>query len=165
MGHGIQSSCRSTYICVHKRTRGYLNHSFFRTTIMQIPDEYNWEKLKCVLQYVRQKINIILILRIDSLPFIKLWVGALYASHPDMRGKTGATMSLGRGSVTGIVKKQKIDANISTKAELIGTKNAMPQMLCTWYFPGARLHCWKKCPVPKQHKHYVTWAHKDDVQK
>ena len=80
---------------------------------------------------MRQKINILLILRIDSLPFIKLWVGASYASHPDMRGKTEATMSLGRGSVTGIVKKQKIDANISTKAELIGTKNAMPQMLCT----------------------------------
>ena len=39
-----------------------------------------------------------------------------------------------RVSVTGIVKKHKINENVSTEAELIGADNAMPQILLTRYF-------------------------------
>ena len=41
----------------------------------------------------------------------------------------GVTVSLGSGSVTGIVKKCRINTKSSTEAELNGAKNAMPQML------------------------------------
>ena len=72
-----------------------------------------------------------LILRADSLTIIKWWVDESYAEHPDMKGNTGDTMSLGIGSGIGLAKKHKINAKISTEAELIGADNALPQMLWT----------------------------------
>ena len=50
----------------------------------------------------------------------------------------GDTVSFGRGSVTGIEKKQNINAKISTEAELIGADNSMPQMLWTRYLIEAQ---------------------------
>ena len=69
-------------------------------------------------------INLPIILRLDRL-------GASYAAHPDMRGHTGDTISLGMGSVTVIVEKHRINSKSSTEAELIGADDAMPQMLWT----------------------------------
>ena len=47
-------------------------------------------------------------------------------------------MAFGRGSVTGIAKKHKINANSSTKAGLVGTNEALLQMLWTQYFIEAQ---------------------------
>jgi hypothetical protein len=59
----------------------------------------------------------------------------LYATHGEGRGQTGATMYLGRGSVIGVSKKQKLTDKSSTKCELVGVDNdAPPQMLWTRYF-------------------------------
>ena len=80
---------------------------------------------------MRRKINILLILRVDSLTVIKWWVGASYAAHPYMRGNTWAIVSLGISSVTGITKKHINNAKSSTEAELIGAYNAMTRMLWT----------------------------------
>ena len=74
------------------------------------------EKLKRVLRYVQRTINLPLILREDILTVIKWWVDASYASHPDIRGHSGATILLRRGSVTGIAKKHGINVRISTDA-------------------------------------------------
>ena len=98
---------------------------------MQIPDKYNWGKLNRVLRYVRRTNKLPLILRADSLTVIKLLIEASYAAHPDMRGHTGDTISLGMGSVTVIVEKHRINSKSSTEAELIGADDAMPQMLWT----------------------------------
>jgi hypothetical protein len=54
--------------------------------------------------------------------------------HGDCRGHTGAIMSLGRGSVIGMSKKQKLNTKSSTKCELVGVDDASPQMLWTRYF-------------------------------
>ena len=75
-----------------------------------------------------------LILIADNLNVVKWWVDASYASHDDMHGHTGVTMSLGRGSVISMSKKQKINAKSSTKAELIREDDALPQMLWIKYF-------------------------------
>ena len=88
----------------------------FLTTRVRSTDEDDWVKLKRVLQYVRRTINLSLILRVYILTVIKWWFDASYAAHPDMRGHTGATMSLGRGSVTGIAKKHTITAKSSMEA-------------------------------------------------
>ena len=98
---------------------------------MHIIDEEDWGKLNHVLQYVRQTINLTLILRKYILTFIKWWVDASYTAQPDMRGHTRSTMSLGIGSVTGIAKKHRINAKSSTEAGLIGADDSMPQMLYT----------------------------------
>ena len=78
---------------------------------------------------MRRKINILLILRADRLTFIKFWVEYSYVAHPTMRGDTGDTISIRRGSLTGISMKH-INNNKSSKyAELIRADDAMPQIL------------------------------------
>ena len=74
----------------------------FLTIRVRSPDKDDWVNLKRVLQYVRQKINLPLILRADRLTFIEWWFDASYAAHTYMRGHTGANISLRRGSVTGM---------------------------------------------------------------
>ena len=88
----------------------------FLTIRVRSPDKDDWVNLKRVLQYVRRTINLPLILRVYILTVIKWWFDASYAAHPDIRGHTGATMSLGRGSVTGIAKKHTITDKSSMEA-------------------------------------------------
>jgi hypothetical protein len=86
----------------------------FLTTRVRNPDEDNWLKLKRLLRYIRCTIQMPLILRADSLDVIKWWVDASFATHDSCRGQTGATISLGRGSIIGMSKKQKISTRSST---------------------------------------------------
>jgi hypothetical protein len=106
----------------------------FLTTRVKQPDEDDWNKLKRLLSYIRGTVYMPLILKADSLSIIKWWVDASYATHGDCRGHTGATMSLGRGSVIGISRKQKLNTKSSTECELVGVDDASPQMLWTRYF-------------------------------
>jgi hypothetical protein len=98
------------------------------------PDKDDWGKLKQLLRYIRSTIYMPLVFRLDSLNIIKWWVDASYATHGDCRGQTGATMSLGWGSVIGMSKKQKLNKKSSTWCDLVGVDNASPQMLYTRYF-------------------------------
>jgi hypothetical protein len=65
---------------------------------------------------------------------IKWWVDASFATQDNCRGHTGATMSLGKGSVIGMSKKQKINTHSSMEYELVGADDAIPQMTWTRYF-------------------------------
>jgi hypothetical protein len=95
-------------------------------------------KLKRLLKYIRGTIYMPLILKADCLNIVKWWVDASYARHGDCKGHTGATMSMGTGSITGILKKQKINTRSSTESELVGVHNVAPQMLWTRYFIEAQ---------------------------
>jgi hypothetical protein len=106
----------------------------FLTTRVRTPDEDDWLKLKRLLRYIRITIYMPLIFRADSLNVIKWWVDALFSTHDNWRGHTRATMSLGKVSVIGISKKQKINTRSSTESELVGTDDAIPQMMWTRYF-------------------------------
>jgi hypothetical protein len=110
----------------------------FLTTRVKSPDEDDWMKLKRLLKYIRGTIYMPLILKADSLNIVKWWVDASYATHSDCKGHTGATMSMGTGSITGISKKQKINTRSSTESELVGVHDVAPQMLWTRYFIKAQ---------------------------
>ena len=59
---------------------------------------------------------------------------ASYAVHPNMRGHTGATMTLGKCSIFSLSTKQKLNAKSSTEAELIGINNVISQIIWTQHF-------------------------------
>jgi hypothetical protein len=121
------------------RARKDIQHTVaFLTTRVKSPDEDDWTKLKRLLKYIRGTIYMPLILRADSLNIVKWWVDASYATHGDCKGHTGATMSMGKGSITVISKKQKINTRSSTEAELVGVHDVAPQMLWTHYFIEAQ---------------------------
>jgi hypothetical protein len=106
----------------------------FLTTRVRDPGEDDWLKLKRLLRYIRGTIHMSLILRAESLNVIKWWLDASFATHDNCRCHTGATMSLGKGSVIGMSKKQKINTRSSTEFKLVGADDAIPQMMWTRYF-------------------------------
>ena len=111
------------------------------TTRVRKPDEDNWNKLRILLEYLKRTIKLPLILQADRVNVLKWWVDASYAAHDDMRGNTGGTIPMGKdrhGSVISISKKQKLNKNILTEAELIWADNAMPHMLWTRCFLKAQ---------------------------
>ena len=75
-----------------------------------------------------------LILRVNKLKIVQWWVDASYAMHPDFWSHTGASMSLGWGSVTSMSKRQNLYSIISTEAELIGADDVILAFLCSIYF-------------------------------
>jgi hypothetical protein len=109
------------------------------------PDKDNCAKLKRLLRYIRCNIHLSLILRANSLNVIKWWVDASFGTHDNCRGHTGATMSLGGGSIIGMSKKQKINTRSSTESELVGADDAIPQMMWTGYFLEGQGHKIKEC--------------------
>ena len=82
----------------------------FLTTRMKKPDKDNWKKLRRFLGYLKQTIKLPLILRADIVKVMKWWVDTSYASHDDMRGKTGGTLSMGKDGRRSIIN---ISNNIS----------------------------------------------------
>ena len=50
------------------------------------PNEYNWGKLVCVLEYMQSTIHKKLALIIYSMNIVKLWVDVLFAANKDANG-------------------------------------------------------------------------------
>jgi hypothetical protein len=91
-----------------------------------------------MLQFIRGTKGDYLTLCAHSLHNVRWWVDASYAVHPDMKSHTGGAMSLGSGVIYGTSKKQKLNTKSSTESELVGTDDAMPQILWTLYFLEAQ---------------------------
>ena len=86
------------------------------------------------MKYLQDTIDLPLTLAADGSGCIKWWVDASFAVHPDMKGHTGATMSMGKGSVYSSSTRQKLVTRSSTECEVVGVHDTMPQMLWTGYF-------------------------------
>jgi hypothetical protein len=75
---------------------------------------------------------------VDDGNVIKWWIDASFAVHPDMRSHTGGTMSLGKGSVYSLSRKQRLNTKSSTEAELVGVDDGMPLVIWTRNFLKAQ---------------------------
>ena len=65
----------------------------FLCTRVAEPDEYDWKKLKCVLQYLRGTIDLVLTLGADDITKMKLWVDVLYGINSECKSHTRGAMS------------------------------------------------------------------------
>ena len=106
----------------------------FLATRVREPDEDDWGKLKCFLRYFCCTNYTSLILQVNILTIMKWWVGASYAMHQDCQSHTGATIYFGKGLVSIMSKRQKINTKILTKDKLVGSDNRLPKFLWTCYF-------------------------------
>ena len=57
-----------------------------------------------------------------------------YGTHPNIKGKTGAKISIGKGCVASTPRKQKVNATRSTISKVVGVHEASPQVLWTRAF-------------------------------
>ena len=61
-----------------------------------------------------------------------------FASHHDIRGKSGGMMSLGAGTVISRSKKQRTNGKILMENKLIGVDDSMGSVLNTIYCKNAQ---------------------------
>ena len=117
--------------------RGHLD---IRTAIsflcsrLKCPDEDDYKKLTRLIRYLRHTLHMCLVLGKDDTDVVHWWIDASYTVHPDMRVHTGATMSLGNGSVFSGSWKQKLVTRSSTESEVVGVFDVLPQVLWTKKF-------------------------------
>ena len=106
----------------------------FLCSHLNCPDEDDYKKLTRLIWYLWHTLYLCLVLGKDSSDSIRWWIDASYAIHPDMRGHTGATMSMGNGSVFSGSWKQKLVMRSSTESEVVGVYDVLPQILWTKKF-------------------------------
>ena len=69
---------------------------------------------------------------------IKWHVDAAFAVHKDFRSHSGATMSMGKGSIMAFSTKQKLNTRSLTEAALVAMDNAMSPILWSKNFLEAQ---------------------------
>ena len=110
---------------------------------LQSPDTDDYQKLTQLIKYLHKTVDLMLTLGADDNGSIQWWIDASYSVHPDMKGHTRATMSLGQGSVYSGSWKQKLITCSSTESELVGVYDVLPQVMWTAKFlceQGMDLH-------------------------
>ena len=118
-----------------KRTRPDLPTAIsFLCTRIQNPDVDDFKKLGWCMCYLRDSKHLLLTLKADDMTVIQWWVDASFATHPNCRSHTGATLSFGKGSVYSLSPKQKLNTRSSTEAELVGINDVLSMILWTHLF-------------------------------
>ena len=79
-----------------------------------------------------------LTLKADGTNVIKWSLDTSFAVHPDMKSHTGATMTLGKGTVQSVSTKQKVNTRSSTEAELVSVDDIISKVLWTRRFLEAQ---------------------------
>eukprot|EP00804_Cyclotella_cryptica_P026252 CCRYP_019833-RA/>CCRYP_019833-RA protein AED:0.40 eAED:0.40 QI:0/-1/0/1/-1/1/1/0/167 len=102
--------------------------AFLRTQVKK-PDEDDWGKLKRLLKYNRGMLYLTLNLEATNLSCAEWCVDALFAVRGDYKSYTGGAMTMGKGVVIGISRKQKLNTKSCTKAELVAVDDASGQIL------------------------------------
>ena len=74
----------------------------------------------------------------DNSNFVKWKCNVSYAVHQDMKSHTGTFMTLGKCTITSISKKQKLNTQSSTEAELVGLDDIMGDILWSQKFLQAQ---------------------------
>ncbi len=107
-------------------------------TRVQDPNKSDWNKLVKLMKYLNGTKHLVVTLSADNISVVKWRVDAAFAVHPDFRSHTGVTMSLGKGSIINMSKKQKINTKSSTTAELVAVDDAIIMILWTRLFLEAQ---------------------------
>jgi hypothetical protein len=94
---------------------------------LRSPDIDDCKKLGRVLKYLNATIDLPLTLAADGSGLVQWWIDASFAVHQDMKGHTGGTMTLGKGSIYSTSVKQKLVTRI------VGVHDVLPQILWTQY--------------------------------
>lgn len=86
------------------------------------------------MKYLNGTQEKVLTLKSDSINIIKWYVDASFAIHDDFKSHTGAIMSMGKGALQSISRKQKLNTRSSTEAELVGVDDISIMILWTRFF-------------------------------
>jgi hypothetical protein len=106
----------------------------FLTSRVSKADTDDWNKLVRLLTYIKCTIDLTLTLSAENLNVVKWWADAAYAVRDDFKSQTGASMSMGRGTIMNKATKQKLNTTSSTDEELVGVSDILKHIIWTNYF-------------------------------
>ena len=129
--HSLTAQC----LYVSNRARPDLQQavSFHCTRVLK-SNRDDQKKLTRLIRYMMDTIHLPLILAMGDNRMYEWWIDASFATHDDMRSRTGMMFSLGKGAVYASATKQKLMTSSSTEAELVAVSDAMPKILWCKYF-------------------------------
>jgi hypothetical protein len=110
----------------------------FLTTRVKSPTQEDYDKLGRVVKYLRGTPTLHLTLEANTNKKMTWRADGSHAVHPDMRGHTGGTFTLGRGSIYSTSTRQKINTKSSTETELVAADEVLTQAVWTKYFIEAQ---------------------------
>jgi hypothetical protein len=124
---------KGLFLC--KRARPNIQQAILvLCTRVKDPNQADWEKLMRVMKYLNGTKNEYVTLSADDLRLVKWYVDASFAVHPDFKSHTGAMMTLGKGAMQSIARKQKMNVRSSTEGELVAVDDAATMILWTKLF-------------------------------
>ena len=106
----------------------------FLTTRVSKPTKQDWTKLVKMMKFLKATHHDVLTLAMEDTTVIKWHLDASFAVHDNMRSHTGAIMSLGKGSIQSVSRKQKINTRSSTEAELVSFDDILSKLMWTKLF-------------------------------
>ncbi len=126
-------------IYVTKRARPNISLSIaFLTTRVKGPDIDDWCKLCHLVEYLRSRCELPLILTAEGTGVLTWYVDASFAVHPDMRGHTGGMMTMGMKFPLDKSTKHKLNTRSSTESEIVAVDDLIPQILWAHLFMKAQ---------------------------
>ena len=129
---------------VSKRARLDLQLTIgFLCTRVKAPTVSDWEKLRRLLGYVKNTLDLPRIMSLEGFDRMDVYIDAAHASHVDMRGQTGGTVVMGTGVVHSRSSKQSINTKSSTETELVGVSDYIPYAIWLLNFlekQGYKIH-------------------------
>ena len=99
----------------------------FLCSRLTCPDKDDYKKLTRLIRYLCHTLYMCLVLGKDSMDSMRWWIDASYAAHPDMRGHTGATMSMGNGSVLAAPGSRNSSCGAQQKVRLLAYTTFCPR--------------------------------------
>ena len=96
---------------------------------VQNPNEEDWNKLKRLLSYLKNNIDIVLKLEADDYQELKWNVDASFGTLSDLKSHTGWITTLRKGAICNNSSKQKVNARSSIEAELISINNKISKII------------------------------------
>ena len=86
-------------------------------------------KIKTLFRFNKGTFKDQRIIEADSLRDLYVWVNASHDVHENMRGHTGDTMSMCRGTLYNKSSKQKLNTRSTTEPELVDVSEHLPYNL------------------------------------
>jgi hypothetical protein len=110
----------------------------YLTCQVKAPDQDDLKKLIRMISYIKNTIDLPLTIGMNDSCKAHWWVDASFGTRYQLRSQTGATFSLGFGSIYSMARKQKLNTTSSTEAELVGVHDAMSQIIWFRHFIKAQ---------------------------
>jgi hypothetical protein len=128
---------KGMFLCKRGRQDIQPGIAFLSTRTTQ-PNEGDWTKLVKIMNYLKATQDDVASMSADDTQSIMWHVDAAFAVHNDFKSHTGATLTFGKGVVSSVCTKQKVNTRSSTEAELVAMDDVVSKVLWTHRFIEAQ---------------------------